>query len=175
MSPGEYDLLWLSQFLALTNRRPNAVSVHLYVWSSLEESLSRSREFLRQACDLAQRYSIPEVWLTEWAGLPGYMGQADAEEYMRRMLSEVLPSFPIITRQAWFQVSYKGTEAWSFGPDNNTSLVGFYTGQLTPFGLIFQSRATTVKGDLNGDGCVDVMDIAVLGSNYMQQDICSRK
>ena len=43
-------------------------------------------------------------------------------------------SEPMITRTAWFQLSYRGNEPWAFGDACNTSIVDFDTGELTEIG-----------------------------------------
>jgi hypothetical protein len=174
VSPGVTDLVWLSRFLSLVSRKPDAIAIHYYAWRGLDTEIARTTEFLRQAVDLAQRYGIGEVWLTEWAALPSYMGQDGALEYERRVLTEILPSFPQITRQAWFQVSYLGTEEWAFGPENNTSLVDYNTGIITPFGQVYKEKVggQTVnpnwdeRADVTKDGVVDIFDIALVAGHY---------
>lgn len=170
VSPAVTELTWLSRFLALVQRKPSALAVHYYAWRGLDTEIARTKEFLRQAVDLAQRYGIGEVWLTEWAGLHGWMGQEAALEYERRMLTEILPSFPQITRQAWFQLSYRGDEEWAFGVDCNTSLVDYNTGQLTQFGVIYKSNINVSywddRADITGDGVVNIFDLTIVASHF---------
>lgn len=174
VSPGVTDLVWLSRFLSLVSRKPDAIAIHYYAWRGLDAEIARTTEFLRQAVDLAQRYGIGEVWLTEWAALPGYM--PDAAEYMRWMLKEGLPSFPIITWEAMFQLSYMGTESWALGIDNNTSLVDYYTGQITEFGQVYKDAVgSTINpdwdeaSDLNKDGIVDILDLSRVAAHFRQK------
>ena len=171
VSPAVTDLSWLSRFLVLVLQKPNALAVHYYAWRDLAAEIARTTEFLRQAVDLAQRYGIGEVWLTEWAGLHGWMGQDAALEYERRMLTEVLPSFPQITHEAWFQLSYRGDEEWAFGVDCNTSLIDYNTGQLTPFGQVYKDNIGTTsnwdeRADVNKNGEVNIFDITIVGSHF---------
>ena len=174
VSPGvSADLTWLSRFLVLVNPKPNALAVHYYAWRDLETEVARTKEFLRQTVALAQTYGVREVWLTEWAVLPSYMPQ-DCLEYERRMFTEILPSFPQITRQAWFQVSYLGTESWAFGAENNTSLVGYSDGLLTPFGQVYKEAVSgqminpnwDERADVTEDGIVDIFDIALVAGHF---------
>lgn len=171
VSPAITDLSWLSRFLVLVPQKPNAIAVHYYAWRDLDAEIARTMEFLRQTIDLAQRYGIGEVWLTEWAGLHGWMGQDAALEYERRMLIEVLPSFPQITHEAWFQLSYRGDEEWAFGVDCNTSLVSYKTGELTPFGQVYKDNIDTTsnwdeRADVTKDGVVDIFDIVLVASHF---------
>lgn len=171
VSPAVTDLSWLSRFLVLVPQKPNALAVHYYAWRDLDAEIARTKEFLRQTVALAQTHSISEVWLTEWAGLHGWMGQDAALEYERRMLIEVLPSFPQITHEAWFQLSYRGDEEWAFGVDCNTSLIDYNTGQLTPFGQVYKDVVAPTpswddRADVNQDGIIDIFDIVRVGAHF---------
>jgi len=177
VAPNECDLYWASLFLSQVMVKPQALGVHLYVWEPLEQALERTRITLDQAVGLAQRNGIREIWLTEWAALPGYMGQEEAQEYMRRVFAEVLPDYPTITRQAWFQVSYRGDERWAFGPSNNTSLVEYASGQLTPFGRIYREQISQrtlnplwdERADVNRDENVNILDLVIVAGKFGQR------
>jgi hypothetical protein len=170
VSPAVTDLSWLSRWLVLVPQKPNALAVHYYAWRDLGTEIARTTEFLRQAVALAQTHNISEIWLTEWAGLHGWMGQEAALEYERRMLTEILPSFPQITREAPFQLSYRGDEEWAFGVDCNTSLVNYYTGEITPFGQVYKDSIgrpiTDPRADVNEDGRIDIFDIVRVASHF---------
>jgi hypothetical protein len=84
------------------------------------------------------------------------------------MLVEVLPDYQTVTREAWFQLTYKGDEPWAFGIEDNTSLAGYFDGQLTPFGVIYKEQMAGCYGDLNGDGIIDILDIVGVCSRFGQ-------
>ena len=170
ISPAVYTLSWLSRFLVLVSKKPDALAIHLYAWRTLSEEIQIAQNFFGQAVDLAQMHGINEIWLTEWAGLHGWMGMGPALEYERMMLKEILPTFPMITRQAWFQLSYHGTEEWAFGPDCNTSLVNMDTGQITEFGQVYIDAIgrpiTDPRADVNEDGRIDIFDIVRVAFHF---------
>lgn len=126
---------WYSEYQNLYGRSPrvDAVGVHCYGgWNALE-AITLCKAKLEATITWAEERGIRQIWVTEYAYLPcmeGVQGSIDFMEAMR----EYFDSKEIITRDAWFQLSYRGDEPWAFGPHCNTSLVDFYTGRKTALG-----------------------------------------
>ena len=66
----------------------------------------------------------------------------------------------------WFQLTYDGRESWAFGPQYNTSLTDFNTGENTPLGSSYSREAQKISADINRDGCVDILDLVVVGAAF---------
>jgi hypothetical protein len=177
VSPGVINVTWLRDFLPLTNRKPDALSVHIYEWDTLDVALLRAKMVLSDTLTLAQQYGINEIWVTEWAGLPAWMGVDASLLFERRMLTEVFPQFPQVTRQAWFQLSYRGDEPWAWGQNCNTSLVDYFAGTVTPFGQVYKEVAggATInpnwdeRADIVPDGEIDIKDLALVAGKFGQK------
>jgi len=138
LSPSVFFVSWLADWLPLLDgdKLPDGLGVHCYYWDSgarpvdpedptrtvVDAALDHCRGKLAEVDALAKQWGIGEVWLTEYAlvGAP----PADQGEFLARMITDVAPDFPRLTRVAAFIATCDGTETWAFGAGNrNTSLV----------------------------------------------------
>lgn len=156
ISPGVMEVQWLRDFIeAYIAQTPEGESpkpprlqglaVHCYVWADPENSVKYCKGRVQETIALADQWSIPEVWLTEFAYLCDPSGAGPGSEYLRKMMFW-LESEPRVTRYMWFQWTYAGTESWSFGSACNTSLVKWETEPvtLTPYGEVYSRRISKV-------------------------------
>lgn len=150
VSPATTSTHWLTQwwdtYMALYSRSPrvDAVAHHCYGdWDNVGTSVNKCLYSVDHCVDWADARGIPEVWVTEFA-FTGYESYDDdrAILYMKEMV-EYFHQIPKITRYAWFQTRYKGTEPWSFGPDRNTSLIDYDSQELTSLGHAYKDLALT--------------------------------
>jgi len=159
-----YD--WAQEFLTLAPRTPDAIGVHCYMtqfgpWEGCKDHILRY-------IGLALNYGVPEVHITEFGYVPTEgEGPERAIEWMGEMI-EWFESQPMITRYAWFQLSYAGSESWAFGVHRNTSLVDFETGAVTPFGEAYRLTPlwADARADVNGDKRVDIADLVIVGKSF---------
>lgn len=118
--------------------RIDAVGHHCYGAWNEAFSIAKCKQSVDAVVEWAWVHNIPEVWVTEFAHLPCWPeGDAGTIKFMEAMVTHYRAN-PTITRWAWFQTSYHGTEPWSFGPYCNTSLVDIDTGELTAFGEAYK-------------------------------------
>jgi hypothetical protein len=143
LAPGLLGTAYLDEFWSdhedLWGRAPrvDGLSVHCYGEWSAEASITKCKAVAGSFVAWAEAHGVPEVWITEFALLPCWPGGVpDVLEFMAAMVA-FFRDDPMITRWAWFQVSYMGTESWSFGPYCNTSLVDYYTGEITDMGAVY--------------------------------------
>jgi hypothetical protein len=139
------SLSWLSQwwnaYVGMYGQAPrvDAVGSHCYGAWSAATAISKCQSDADQTVAWTQAHGVGEVWVTEFAHLPCWEGgEVGSIEFMQAMVAYYRQQ-PTITRWAWFQNAYHGTEPWSFGPDCNTSLVDIDTGQLTPMGEAYKA------------------------------------
>lgn len=176
VSPGVMDLNWLIRFRALYLAweghapRMDVLAVHWYYWGQGEPLDMFERQVL-DAVALATEWQVPQVWVTEFALYPCWLGQQATVEFVGQAY-DWLEGQPLVTRAFWFQVLMclvdpeGACEPWSAGPQCNSSL-GRLDGRLTPYGEAFRdSAARTLVGDVTGDGCVDIFDLAVVGGQF---------
>ena len=166
VSPGCYSVEWLEDWLGRIDVMPDALAAHCYMVQGAEGAC---KSHLARFVALAQRYGIPEVWVTEFAYVPqpgeGYAGaiawMADITAWMDAQ--------PTITRYAWFELAYLGSEPWAWGVAQNTSLVDYNTGALTALGEAY--RIDTIayadpRADVDGNKSIDILDLVIVGSSF---------
>lgn len=140
VSPSVLSISWLTswynEYLRIygTSPRIDAVGIHCYAALNPSHSIYQCKELSREAMQWATDRNISEVWVTEYAYLPCLKGGVQGSIDFMVAMREYFDSEPMITRDAWFQLSYKGDEPWAWGPSCNTSLVDFYSGELTVLG-----------------------------------------
>ena len=167
VSPGCYDLGWLEAWLPLVERMPDALAVHYYVnWQSVDTM----KPHFEHAVRLAEQYGIPEVWVSEWSYVGEVLeGPDNACAFIRDMLAW-FETQPMITRQAYFQLSHAGDGSeWWWRANWDTSLVDFDTGAITVLGEAYRESVTTYadpRADINKDGDVDILDGVIWASNF---------
>lgn len=122
---------WWNSYVTLYGQAPRAdyLAVHCFTWTSANACVSR----LTAALAWAQAHGGPDVLVSEWAVLPGAIGEAAALREAAT-LRAWLDAQPAIVGYAWTSTRIEGGEAWWFGRQNNTGLVDFATGQLTAWG-----------------------------------------
>lgn len=139
VSPGVSRLGWLEEWRQAyidtygEPPRVDALGFHCYGAFNAAAAFETCKAQTRNAVALAGRWGVDEVWLTEFAMVPCWNGMDDSIAFLRSML-DWLSTQPKVSRAAWFQTTYRGDESWAFGPDCNTSLVDYDTGELTPLG-----------------------------------------
>jgi hypothetical protein len=109
------------------------LAVHCY-----QNSAEACEGLVRWYENKARAWGVPEVWVTEFSffscnGWGLDYALAEAGKFRAWLDAE-----PMVRRFAWFQARYKGNEPWSFGPECNTSLVNWTTGDLTVFGEAYR-------------------------------------
>jgi len=170
VAPNSYSIEWADDWLRILTQRqvalPDALGIHCY---EQQGAMGYCEGHWQRAIDLAAKYGIGEVWITEYAYVPT-AGEPSTKVVtaMNRWLAYV-ESRPEITRHAWFQLSYAGSESWAFGVDRNTSLVHFATGELTPYGLAYRLDPVLwadPRADVNGDKFVDILDLSLVGGSF---------
>lgn len=141
---------WMYQTFYGGHPRLDALAVHCYGAWSAAQGTAGCTDKVDVYVDLAQFWGIPEVWVTEFGYLPCW---PDGEEGVLAFMEGMVDYYrqnPTVTRWAWFQTSYYGTEPWSFGPHCNTSLIDIETGALTPFGVLYEELGS--EGGISGLG-----------------------
>jgi hypothetical protein len=131
---------WYSDYVNLYGRPPkmDVVGSHCYGPWNVNTAVGTCKSGAENIVRWAKTRGINEVWITEFAMLPCWSGgESDSVEFMKQMI-EYYKEKELITRWAWFQTSYIGNEPWSFGPYCNTSLVDFYSGELTEIGKAYK-------------------------------------
>ena len=166
VSPGCYSVEWLQDWLSCIVEKPDALAAHCYMQQGYEGGC---KSHFERFIDLAQQYGISEVWVTEFAYVPidgeGYGG---AIAWMDD-ITAWMDAQPMITRYAWFELAYLGSEPWAFGADRNTSLVDYNTGVLTVLGEAYRIEAIAYadpRADVTGDGMVNILDLSFVGANF---------
>lgn len=167
VGPSTYHVEWMGDFLGLIDVMPDALGAHCYMrrggpWDGCKSHIQRFIE-------LARHYGIGEIWVTEFAYVP-MPGEApdDAIRWMNDMI-DWFEEQPMITRYAWWDLSFLGSESWAYGVDRNTSLVDYDTGELTALGLAYRGDpgpAVDRRGDVNGDRVIDILDLTLVGANF---------
>ena len=174
VAPNTYSIEWADEWLSIISRKPDALGIHC---SEIRGGEGYCEGHWQRAIDLAKKYNIPEVWITEYAYVQ--MSEepiSNAIPVMRRWLDYV-DSQSMITRHAWFQLSYSGSEPWAWGIDRNTSLVDFYSGELTILGeayRISQPAPTPTppiiyadpRADVDSNFTIDIRDIVIVGGSF---------
>jgi len=160
LSPAVANIAWLRVWFTMINRKPDAIAIHPYVNPGMEDPVGHFRSVLAEASEFANQTVLDRVWITEFAMVSSCPDQI--EEYMPKALA-VIKEFPKVTRYAWFQLSYEGTEPWGFPQYANLSLLDYSTGQATRLGRLY---AFNNRVDVNLDGKVDILDISAVGANF---------
>ena len=167
VSPGCFDLSWLERWLPLVDRMPDALAAHCYV---NRDSAGAMKGHFERAVHIAEQYSIPEVWASEWS----YVGEAgESPDVAAAFIRDMLVWFetqPRITRQAYFQLSHAGDGSeWWWRANWDTSLVDFDTGEITALGEAYRGPPIDYadpRADINNDGEVNIFDMVIVGSNF---------
>lgn len=140
VSPSVLQLSWLKQwreaYQAEYGQPPkmDALGVHCYVaWEEPADAFRVCRTQLLVAQGYARKWSIGEVWLTEWALITDYPDEAC--QFMRLMV-DWMRTQPRVTRYAWFQTYYRGDEPWAFGGPNTSLWTGT---ELSELGRMYAS------------------------------------
>ena len=122
---------WVEVYRRLWGEDPrfDAVAVHVYPqkWGYFEECIAAAWQF-------ARRYGV-RLWVTEYAFLPCWApAPGDAVAMLKRMTTYMARDPARFDRWAPFILTCSGREKWAFGEECNSSLVDYYTGQLTELG-----------------------------------------
>jgi hypothetical protein len=136
----EWLTAWYDSYISRYGEPPrvDAVAHHCYGAYNAEWSIAKCKASARDTIAWAVGRGIAEVWVTEFAHLPCWIGEADSIKFMQAMVTYYRKT-PTITRWAWFQNSYRSDEPWAFGTDCNTSLVDIDTGELTTLGSAYKA------------------------------------
>jgi hypothetical protein len=142
VSPGCLSISWLDEmweeYVERYDEEPrfDALAAHCYGNSVRSSSaVSWCKAVLEEFISWARDKGVREVWLTEYAFLPCLPEGIDGSVAFMRGMREYVDREDMITRDAWFQLTYRGDESWAFGEKCNTSLVWFDDGGLTRLGI----------------------------------------
>lgn len=131
---------WFDAYMARFGRQPrmDALAVHCYR-ATAAECIAETQYTL----DLAARWNVPEVWITEYGFLPcdglGYAaGDLTAALREAERYTAWLDTQPQVTRYAWFGTRIKGGEWWAFPAGCSTALYDDLG--LTAFGVWYATR-----------------------------------
>ena len=161
VAPSPTQTSWLKEFLPLVDRKPDALSIHPYLFGAADWGLFDAQ--VAGWTSLAMLYDIGQIWVTEF-GL--VTEDYDAMQSFMQYAILALQSFELVTRYAWFQQSYRGSEPWAFQNCYNMSLEDYYTGKLTELGKIYRGNAAC---DLNRDGEIDILDLVQFAQSFGQE------
>ena len=173
-SPGCYSVEWLQDWLSRIVEKPDALAAHCYMTrdGAVETGC---QDHIRRFIALAEQHNIPEVWVTEFAYVPQPGEGYDAAIAWMEDITAWMDSQPMITRYAWFQLAYLGSEPWAWGADRNTSLVDYGTGELTVLGHAYRGEIpepvpspayADPRADVTSDGVVNILDLSLVGANF---------
>lgn len=182
VSPGVMSLTWLTNWRAAYwsayGRPPkvDALAVHWYYQNDGDPLQSFQRQ-VQLAENMAQQWGVAEVWVTEFALYPCWLGQNATVRFIADAYAW-LDTRPTVTRAFWFQVYMRGDEPWSPGPECNSSL-GNSDGTLTDIGRAFKNLSGSAswdhRTDITGptgqpDGKVDILDLSLVAANFGRED-----
>lgn len=160
VSPATFTLSWMEAWWPMVEPKPDAIAVHCYDFGGGNVCKDHILSYAK--------FGVP-LMVTEWAYVPGPGEEQVAAVYIADMLIWFDAHRDVIIMDAYFQTSYRGDEEWAlFG---NTSLINWDTGDLTPMGVAFKSHMR--RSDVNGDGCVDILDLVIVASAFGTGD-CAR-
>jgi hypothetical protein len=129
-APSQLNPDWLPRFrdsyLCLYDTPPklDALACHCY-FTTPQQAIKHVERYI----GWAREWGIAEVWVTEFAFLPELGVTQKLREFCAWMQAE-----PMVTRYAWFATRMSGHEPWSLGPDSNTGLIDYESGELTDYG-----------------------------------------
>ena len=160
VAPSATQTSWLKEFLPLVDRKPDALSIHPYMWKGNDFGLFAAQ--LGGWSSFARAYGIGQLWITEF-GL--VTDDPLAQQKFMRDAIPVIASFELVTRYAWFQQSYRGNESWAFSNCANMSLEDYTSHKLTALGKIYRGNKAC---DLNNDGQIDILDMVRIAQEFGQ-------
>lgn len=184
VAPNSFSIEWIEQWLPILQQRgldmPDALGVHCYEDTSCFDGdvyKGCCQGHFERAMRLARQYGIGEVWVTEWAYVPMPGENLNRAVIAMNEMIDYFEGQPTITRYAWFQLSYLGTEDWAFKDRQNTSLVNFFSGEIGVLGEAYrltQPEPTPTpapdygdpRADVTGDKEVNILDLSIVGSNF---------
>ena len=161
VAPSSTRVAWLEEFMSSISRKPDAISIHPYIWKGNDWGLFATQ--LDWWTAFAHSHGIGQIWITEFGLVTS--DYAEMKKFMKTAIP-VIQSFSLVTRYAWFQQSYKGSEPWAFSNCYNMSLEDYYTGALTALGDIYRGNEAC---DLNRDGEIDILDLVRFAQSFGQK------
>lgn len=128
-APSHLDPDWLARFrdayIAAYGEAPrlDALAVHCYL-PTADECIALVQQFE----DWAAAWDVPEVWVTEFS----FVDTKEEKQFIRYLQAD-----PMVTRFAWFALSYRGNETWAPARDAQAPLVDI-SGKLTAWGSTYK-------------------------------------
>jgi hypothetical protein len=100
LHPGDWLERWYAAYSEMYGQPPrmDAIALHTYYGGTAAAYIARVREFIA----LAQRWGVPEVWVTEWTLAPGLDRSLNATAAEMRAFVTWLEDEPMVTRYAPF-------------------------------------------------------------------------
>lgn len=121
----DWIVLFNTAYVAKYHQAPrlDALAVHCYL-PTADECIALVQQFE----DWAAAWDVPEVWVTEFS----FVDTKEEKQFVRYLQAD-----PLVTRFAWFALSYRGSETWAPARDSQAPLVDA-SGKLTAWGSTYK-------------------------------------